>query len=191
MCRDARSRSRTHAGGEKTSSTGRRGRGRSRSAHRRRRASRGRCYCMLFALWVGAMPALAPDGAMRPTYAELAKHLLDLKPNGRPHWVCVAGGPGSGKSTLGAAVADLVNEQCGEERAVVLPMDGFHYSRAELRGTRAWSQIHTCGPCEMSTWHMMILFTLCFAARDCLRFGGQGGTGARHVPEATWIAVDL
>lgn len=50
-----------------------------------------------------------------------------------PHWVGVAGGPGAGKSTLTAAVARMVNEKLGEERCVVLPMDGFHYSRAELK----------------------------------------------------------
>lgn len=76
---------------------------------------------------------MAPDASMAATYKTLADHLLSRGATvGAPHWVCIAGGPGSGKSTLGAAVAQLVNEQCGEERCVVLPMDGFHYSRAEL-----------------------------------------------------------
>lgn len=78
-------------------------------------------------------------------------------------FVCVAGGPGSGKSTLAAAVAQRINahqswtldttnhavEENEEDdatetdaldleispapHAVVLPMDGFHYPRAELR----------------------------------------------------------
>lgn len=78
------------------------------------------------------MSALAVDHAMRPTYKALADELL-LRPGGSPHWVCIAGGPGSGKSTLCEAVAALVNEAAGKDRAVVLPMDGFHYSRAELR----------------------------------------------------------
>ena len=78
--------------------------------------------------------AAAPDGAMAPTYKLLAKHLLSRESSsGKPHWVCIAGGPGSGKSTLAEAVCALINEESGVERAVVLPMDGFHYSRAQLR----------------------------------------------------------
>ena len=80
-----------------------------------------------------ATTSMAPDAAMAATYKTLAEHLLSRATGTSPHWVCIAGGPGSGKSTLSAAVAQLVNEQCGEERCVVLPMDGFHYSRAELR----------------------------------------------------------
>lgn len=44
-------------------------------------------------------------------------------------WVGIAGGPGSGKSTLSEAVVSRL----GKDVAVVLPMDGFHYSRAQLR----------------------------------------------------------
>ena len=43
-----------------------------------------------------------------------------------------AGGPGAGKSTLAAAVAARSAADFGVE-AAVLPMDGFHYSRAALR----------------------------------------------------------
>ena len=76
----------------------------------------------------------AVDDAMRPTYKDLAAQLLARDAaDGAPHWVCLAGGPGSGKSTLSAAVVSLINEEAGTERAVVLPMDGFHYSRAELQ----------------------------------------------------------
>lgn len=74
------------------------------------------------------------DSNMHPTYQNLATHLLDvMRQKTEPHWVCIAGGPGSGKSTLAAAVADMVNEQAGEEVCVVLPMDGFHFSRAKLK----------------------------------------------------------
>merc|ERR1712048_40502 len=45
----------------------------------------------------------------------------------------VGGGPGSGKSTLAEAVVERVNGKLGMEAAVVLPMDGFHFSRAELK----------------------------------------------------------
>ncbi|KAG8461847.1 hypothetical protein KFE25_013866 [Diacronema lutheri] len=44
------------------------------------------------------------------------------------YWVGIAGGAGSGKSTLARAVRDAL----GPEVAVVLPMDGFHYTKAEL-----------------------------------------------------------
>ncbi|MFG2988159.1 nucleoside/nucleotide kinase family protein [Streptomyces sp. NPDC048257] len=40
----------------------------------------------------------------------------------------IAGPPGAGKSTLAARLADAL----GPERAVVVPMDGFHLARAEL-----------------------------------------------------------
>ncbi|MFF5900490.1 nucleoside/nucleotide kinase family protein [Streptomyces argenteolus] len=39
----------------------------------------------------------------------------------------IAGAPGAGKSTLAARVADAL-----EERAVLVPMDGFHLAGAEL-----------------------------------------------------------
>lgn len=53
----------------------------------------------------------------------------------------IAGVPGSGKTTLAAAVAETINKsrskwQNGnnevENIAVAIPMDGFHYSRADL-----------------------------------------------------------
>ena len=94
------------------------------------------CHRVAFAALVmsATTAALAVDHAMVPTYRALADELLRRPANAQqPHWVCVAGGPGSGKSTLTEAVAALVNEAAGKERAVVLPMDGFHYSRAELR----------------------------------------------------------
>ncbi|MFD9476024.1 MULTISPECIES: nucleoside/nucleotide kinase family protein [Streptomyces] len=40
----------------------------------------------------------------------------------------IAGPPGAGKSTLAARLADAL----GPERAVVVPMDGFHLAQAEL-----------------------------------------------------------
>lgn len=80
--------------------------------------------------------AVTMDSKMGPTYSSLATHLLNVheqKTTTRQHWVAIAGGPGSGKSTLAAAVATAVNEQAGKPLCVVLPMDGFHYSRAELK----------------------------------------------------------
>lgn len=84
----------------------------------------------------------AGDEAMHETYDTLCDRLVDLyekeksKEGGLRNdqlFVCVAGGPGSGKSTLSEAVRDRVNAKMGGEPAVVLPMDGFHYTRAELK----------------------------------------------------------
>lgn len=83
--------------------------------------------------FVGA--ALLPDAAMHGVYDRLSSRLvtqLQSKADAPPWWVCIAGGPGSGKSTLAAAVAERVNKQV-PGACVVLPMDGFHYSREELR----------------------------------------------------------
>jgi pantothenate kinase len=92
----------------------------------------------LLALLTTTTTALQIDASMLPTYQSLATHLLGVRASkasseAAPHWVCIAGGPGSGKSTLAAAVADLVNAEAGSNICVVLPMDGFHYSRAELK----------------------------------------------------------
>ncbi|KAJ1450575.1 P-loop containing nucleoside triphosphate hydrolase protein [Pelagophyceae sp. CCMP2097] len=46
-------------------------------------------------------------------------------------WVAISGGPGAGKSTIAAAVAERCLSLYGVE-AVVVPMDGFHYSKAQL-----------------------------------------------------------
>lgn len=55
----------------------------------------------------------------------------------RQHIVGIAGGPGSGKSTIAQLVRDRINELAaantsGDEVAVVVPMDGFHLYKHEL-----------------------------------------------------------
>ncbi|KAI8999815.1 P-loop containing nucleoside triphosphate hydrolase protein, partial [Gaertneriomyces semiglobifer] len=47
--------------------------------------------------------------------------------------VGVSGIPGSGKTTLSAEVFNRLNERWPNV-SIVLPMDGFHYSKAELDG---------------------------------------------------------
>ncbi len=46
--------------------------------------------------------------------------------------VGVAGAPGSGKSTLAKQVVHIINAIQGEECAVMVPMDGYHYTKAQL-----------------------------------------------------------
>lgn len=46
--------------------------------------------------------------------------------------ITVAGVPGSGKTTLAAGVADALNARHGPGFAAVVPMDGYHLTRAQL-----------------------------------------------------------
>ena len=72
---------------------------------------------------------------MTETYERLVEDLvrhLETSQGGQ-RWIALAGGPGAGKSTLAARVAASVNEQVQQDVVVVLPMDGFHYSRAQLK----------------------------------------------------------
>ena len=101
---------------------------------------------------VESFSTMETDRLMHKTYDELASRLInryekDVASNNLRNnqlFVCVAGGPGAGKSSLSSAVASRINEQMmiqnkdddGEVKAlaaVVLPMDGFHYSRSQLR----------------------------------------------------------
>ena len=69
---------------------------------------------------------------MKETYERLASRVVNsLEGRQEPIWICVAGGPGSGKSTLTEAVVRCCKEMY-KVPSVVLPMDGFHYSKAEL-----------------------------------------------------------
>lgn len=88
------------------------------------------------------------DARMSDTYASLVDRLIsryderqsaanELKNN--QLFVGIAGGPGSGKSTLAHAVSEAINSRMkvnndkSNAACVVLPMDGFHYTRAELQ----------------------------------------------------------
>eukprot|EP00965_Chrysotila_dentata_P026250 870358-Pleurochrysis_carterae.AAC.3 len=79
---------------------------------------------------------IASIPSMEPTFNMLAERLLATLDSRDPslpaYWVAVAGGPGAGKSTLADAVTDRVNARLPGS-TVVLPMDGFHYSKARLR----------------------------------------------------------
>mmetsp|Transcript_33853 Transcript_33853/g.81429 ORF Transcript_33853/g.81429 Transcript_33853/m.81429 type:complete len:346 (-) Transcript_33853:195-1232(-) len=56
----------------------------------------------------------------------------------KQYWVCIAGGPGSGKSVSAEAVADLLNKDKrsgsgNDDIAVVVPADGWHYPQKKLK----------------------------------------------------------
>ncbi|MCX5129368.1 nucleoside/nucleotide kinase family protein [Streptomyces sp. NBC_00347] len=63
--------------------------------------------------------------------SELILRAAALAGRGGRRILGIAGPPGSGKSTLAALIADAL----GPERAVVVPMDGFHLAQAELDRT--------------------------------------------------------
>ena len=77
------------------------------------------------------------DSLMIETYERLSEKVLKAvsdRSDDHQYWICLAGGPGAGKSTLSAAVVKRLNHLSGSpDYSVVLPMDGFHYSRAELK----------------------------------------------------------
>ena len=87
---------------------------------------------------------LRTQEAVYDALAELAVELLLSRRSGDERVVVeLAGGPGSGKSTAAAAVVARVNalwkerrknadDDESEEIAVVLPMDGYHLTRAQL-----------------------------------------------------------
>eukprot|EP00531_Pseudo-nitzschia_arenysensis_P002642 CAMPEP_0116147540 /NCGR_PEP_ID=MMETSP0329-20121206/17808_1 /TAXON_ID=697910 /ORGANISM="Pseudo-nitzschia arenysensis, Strain B593" /LENGTH=294 /DNA_ID=CAMNT_0003643473 /DNA_START=95 /DNA_END=978 /DNA_ORIENTATION=+ len=96
-----------------------------------------------------------PDAGMEATYNRLAQRAIDLYNSGKGTglddrcWIGIAGGPGAGKSTLAAAVAEKIcNLQakldgnidkdtermspCPTIQAVAVPMDGYHFTRKDL-----------------------------------------------------------
>lgn len=79
------------------------------------------------------------DSAMHDEYDKLSESLVSkvMQLKDSQHWVGIAGGPGSGKSTLAVAVMMRVNDALGDELCVVLPMDGYHYSRQQLKDMAA------------------------------------------------------
>jgi hypothetical protein len=96
--------------------------------------------CLLFPTVSGFLRMSAFDAKMHPAYDELARKLYakyETRCAGssqQQFWLCIAGGPGSGKSTMAAALAERVDALANVPGfSVVLPMDGYHYSRAELR----------------------------------------------------------
>lgn len=82
---------------------------------------------------------LSSAGAMVITVSSsntnaLVQRSLDLleKSSSSQVFIGIAGGPGSGKSTLAESVCKAVNEECGQDAAIVIPMDGYHFSKSRL-----------------------------------------------------------
>lgn len=67
------------------------------------------------------------------TYDMLASNLQChlITNDNHQHWIAIAGGPGSGKTTTAEAIAQRLNAM-KPNACVVIPMDGFHYSKAKL-----------------------------------------------------------
>jgi len=83
-------------------------------------------------------PLIFSDYPMEITYDKLAVRLKEKVPSDdskRQYWVAIAGGPGSGKTTTATEVAKRLNQNVDSDKkvCVVLPMDGFHYSKERLR----------------------------------------------------------
>jgi pantothenate kinase len=80
------------------------------------------------------------DACMHDTYKLLAEEVISSHKirlaagSTKQHWIAIAGGPGSGKSTLSEQVCKIINEQTGDDNfSVVIPMDGYHISREGLQ----------------------------------------------------------
>lgn len=65
-----------------------------------------------------------PHAAIGQTAARIADHILALPPTDARRLAAIAGAPGSGKSTVAEAVVEELVRR--GEKAVVMPMDGFH-----------------------------------------------------------------
>jgi len=82
----------------------------------------------------GALQSSSPDAGMADIYESLAARAAAAAaalPSEAQWWCGIAGGPGAGKSTLAEKVAEACERLHGIP-AVVLPMDGFHYSKKQL-----------------------------------------------------------
>ncbi len=98
---------------------------------------------------------IIPDAGMAATYNRLAQRAIDLYNSGKGTgldgrcWIGIAGGPGAGKSTLAAAVAEKIcnlqvklagnndkdtekNNKSPAIQAIAIPMDGYHFTRKDL-----------------------------------------------------------
>lgn len=81
--------------------------------------------------------SVAAEAAVALLAAELAERLLQVAGGRERFMVAIAGAPGAGKSTISAALVKRFAAR--GERAIVVPMDGFHFDDVVLnqRGHRS------------------------------------------------------
>ena len=70
------------------------------------------------------------EGLVEVLLAKLSSGASATAHKQRQYWVGIAGAPGSGKTTLTTRISDKLIQNGVE--CTVVPMDGYHYSRAEL-----------------------------------------------------------
>ena len=124
------------------------------------------------------------DAKMGAAYDTLAKRAVSLQEAASTPsvWIGIGGGPGAGKSTLAAAVAERVNRLQGRACCVVLPMDGFHYSREQLRELDP-PEAASYLPRRGAPWTFDAE-----ALRDCL--GAAKRAGAARLPTYSRVSSD-
>eukprot|EP00980_Cylindrotheca_fusiformis_P029838 scaffold23925_cov157-Cylindrotheca_fusiformis.AAC.1 len=75
------------------------------------------------------------EDTMEETYERLTKKLApkleECVDCGGAYWIGVAGGPGTGKSTVAKAVGDRLNK-IRPDSVIVIPMDGWHIPKKAL-----------------------------------------------------------
>lgn len=110
----------------------------SQTTHKRSRylisQSLRRGVCLFVVVHLVLVPTAAAAFAMPMglVYDKLASQLYrHLELPDCQHWVAIAGGPGSGKTTTAVSIAERLNA-IQPNSCVVLPVDGFHYSRVRL-----------------------------------------------------------
>lgn len=84
--------------------------------------------------WIILLTTLAKKNSlpnMEETYKRLTTKLKPTLTESSPYWIGVAGGPGSGKSTVANDVCDRLNE-IRPDSAIVIPMDGWHIPQDRL-----------------------------------------------------------
>ena len=78
--------------------------------------------------------APARTHTLPPLLEQPVQRLVARLESATPRWMIgLAGMPGSGKSTLASRLAEAVNARTAPNTVVALGMDGFHFTKAELR----------------------------------------------------------